>query len=305
MNSSPSQPTPITSRGTWRAARALVLYALFMMVVEGELGCKKPQNTTVIAAIQYAPGDASKVDPACTRADRADLCALETLVVRAAARGAEIIVTPEYATEQPHAALVPKVDDIPWQDERWASQGALSRMSALARRHKLYLAVNLITYTPLGDDDELDEPNQHNTLIFLGPKGQVLARHHKFELFAGESQTLTPGERVHVVQTPLGRIGLLICADLYGDMRLHHELTQTKDAQLVLVSAAWTAQGATAWPANFARDWDVFVASANTTQGPGRGGGVFSPKRAMTTSAKPGFTLAIIPSFKTPKAPNT
>lgn len=300
-------PAPTsTPRSTWRAARALALCTLLMMVVEGELGCKKPQSTTVIAAIQYAPGDASKVDPACTRADRADLCALEALVERAAARGAEIIVTPEYATEQPQAALVPKVDDVPWQDERWAPSGALSKMSSLARRHKLYLAVNLITYTPLKLNDELDEPKQHNTLIFLGPKGQVLARHHKFELFAAESQTLTPGERVHVVQTPMGRVGLLICADLYGDMRLHHEFTQTKDAQLVLVSAAWTAQGATSWPANFARDWQVFVASANTTQGPGRGGGIFSPKgRPMTTSAKPGFTLAIIPSFGPPQAPNS
>lgn len=264
--------------------------------------CKNPKSQArIVAAIQYAPGDAQLIEPACLNTPRPDLCALKLLITQAHDKGAHIIVTPEYATEQPNPILAPSPGDTPATDKRWPKDGALRQMSELAARHGLYLAINLLTQVPSTNAlqliKETSGPKTHNTLILLGPQGQVLALHNKFELFSGERFTLSPGRRVNVVSTPLGKLGLLVCADLYGDMRMHHRLTQTEGAEIVLVSASWTAQGAPAWPAAFARDWGVFVASANTTKGPGKGGGIFSPKgKTLAKGQRPGITLAVLPS---------
>lgn len=246
-------------------------------------------KTIKVAGVQYAAGSHAKVSPACAGASSPDNCAVRALVDRAAAQGAALVVTPEYGLDQDLLEPDPQVGQDPCA--AGSAGGALVRaFSEQARQRSLFVVINLQTYSGSGAGKQI-----YNSQVALGPDGTVRAVHHKFELFAGESAKLTPGQGGTVFKAPFGTVGLLICADLYGDLRLHHELTHTRGARLVVVSSYWTAPGAASWQQHFARNWGVHVVGANTTAGPGKGGGVFDPEgRTLARRSTPGLVIAPI-----------
>ena len=55
-----------------------------------------------------------------------------------------------------------------------------------------------------------------NTIVVLGPDGALLARYRKLHLWGREKLVFAPGdEPPPVVETPVGRLGLGICFDLW------------------------------------------------------------------------------------------
>ncbi|TKB51221.1 carbon-nitrogen hydrolase family protein [Ferrimonas sediminicola] len=93
------------------------------------------------------------------------------------------------------------------------------------------------------------------TLVF-GAQGQCLARYDKVHLFDvtvgdntghyRESDTTCPGERLQVVDTPMGRVGLAVCYDLRFP-ELFRELV-ARGADIIAVPAAFTrVTGAAHW----------------------------------------------------------
>lgn len=194
-----------------------------------------------------------------------DACALEVLVRKVAARGAALVVAPEYGLIQFDPEPDPKVGSKP-SDAKAAP--AQVRFAKLADELDLYLVINLQTFV---------EKKVYNTQVAFDPTGHVVARHHKFELFEGEREVLTAGDQVSAFDTPFGRVGLLICADMYGDPDLHHRLTQELDVDIVAISSQWTVPVAPRWLAAFAHDWGVYVVGANSSVGAGGGGAVVDP----------------------------
>jgi predicted amidohydrolase len=126
----------------------------------------------------------------------------------------------------------------------------------------------------------------------------VVGVHDKFELYGSERSSHARGVDVSTFDTPFGRVGMLICADLYGDPHLHDALAGDLDAHIIALSSMWTVPRATRWQAAFARDWSVYVAAANSTGDAGRGGGVFDSRgrgMALDETGKPTVTVAQIP----------
>jgi predicted amidohydrolase len=237
-----------------------------------------------LAAIHYTDSGARAIDPSCEDAD--SNCATEALVRRAHAAGARLVVTAEYALRQTRAEPVP-TRGSPVTDADHSPLQA--RFSQLAAELSLYLVINLRT---------LRGAVRHNSQVAFGPDGSVVGVHHKFELYGGENEVLEAGEDVSVFDTPFGRVGLLICADLYGDPTLHDRLTRVLGADVVAVSSMWTVAGATRWQAAFARDWGTIVVAANSSAGAGRGSGIFDARgRALAETAmgSPSVLLAELP----------
>jgi predicted amidohydrolase len=244
-------------------------------------------NEVTVAAVQFNGAEPGRIDASCPDEDAA--CALRVLIRRAAARGAKLIVTPEYVMQGPEPD--PTVGEV-------VADGKLATLGELAAELQVYLVVNLITErsasalnaaSPAGVD-------RFNAQVAFGPEGTVVAKHHKFELYAGEGVDLTAGTRVNSFDTPFGTVGLLICADLYGDPTFHQRLMD-RGTSIVVVSSRWTVDDATRWPAAFARDWSVFVVAANASSGEGRGGGVFDRQGkvvAMGSADDAGSVVATI-----------
>jgi len=56
----------------------------------------------------------------------------------------------------------------------------------------------------------------HNTAVLIDPRGQIGARYRKMHLTTGEWENgIVPGSGPMVIDTVLGRLGMLICFDLH------------------------------------------------------------------------------------------
>lgn len=87
-----------------------------------------------------------------------------------------------------------------------------------------------------------------NVSCLISPGGEIAGTYRKIHLFgfnSEEARILTPGDRVSVVDTPLGKIGLATCFDLRFP-----ELFRTmvdRGAEIFLVCSAWPYPRFEAW----------------------------------------------------------
>lgn len=106
-----------------------------------------------------------------------------------------------------------------------------------------------------GSIPEKAGPDVYNTATLWSPAGELLLSHRKVHLFDvdipggisfHESETLTGGQSIKVVETPLGRLGLAVCYDLRFP-ELFRSLALS-GAELVLCPAAFnTTTGPEHW----------------------------------------------------------
>lgn len=174
-----------------------------------------------------------------------------------ASTGAELVVLPETVTTGFTPGIAPDalwglVDGIPGR--------LTSPFSDLAAR----LGIHLIhtTYERGEREGEI-----FNTSILIGPKGEILARYRKTHPFCTELASsggwVTPGDQVAVVDTDLGKIGMIICFD--GDFPELSRIQALLGAEIIARPSA-LLRSADIWElTNRARAYDnhVFVIGAN------------------------------------------
>lgn len=134
---------------------------------------------------------------------RANLRLSLELAAQAANGGAKLIVLPElsncgyfFADRQDafaHAEAVPGGPSV----KAWVD---------FACKHQVYLVAGL---------NEVDEMQLFNTAVLLGPNGMI-GKYRKAHLWSLEKLWFTPGNTgFPVFDTPIGRIGMLICWDIW------------------------------------------------------------------------------------------
>jgi nitrilase len=155
------------------------------------------------------------------------------LVAKAAEQGAKLVVLPEFfaimgMTEQDKV----KVREQP-------GQGAIQRfMSETARKHKIWLMGSLPLAATAPD-------KVRNSLLVFDETGAQVARYDKIHLFNltlgnesyNEAQTIEAGDKVVVIDSPFGRIGLAVCYDL----RFPELFRAMKDVNIIVLPSAFTA----------------------------------------------------------------
>lgn len=129
------------------------------------------------------------------------------MITTAAQDGAKLIVLPEmffypYETD--------KLGDAA-EEVGGATIGTLSECAA---KNGIYLCTGTIA--------EKEGPNIYNTSYLLGPEGQTLLKYNKCHLYnvdlpnlrVQESEVFSYGKYVSAVETPFGKIGIVICYDI-------------------------------------------------------------------------------------------
>ena len=202
----------------------------------------KPPETVLVAAIQCA----SKFgDPAANRGK------LKDLIGAAARRGAKIIVLPEAAVT---GYLTDDIETA-WQvGDRALSEGlkgadpkdaaetvpgpSTEFFGKLADQYGVYVTVPLV---------EVDRRtgNYYNSSVLLGPDGRILLHYRKRDPWPwAEKAWTTPGDRGNpVVDTPFGRLGLLICYDIHKQAEVMGRLK----IDTLLYSIAWVDDRDSDW----------------------------------------------------------
>jgi len=113
------------------------------------------------------------------------------------------------------------------------------RIAELARKHKLMICIGLAEKA----GDEL-----YDSVILVGTDGKIFAKHRKINIL---SELMDPPyargtrEDIRAVKTPIGRVGLLICADTFKDELVQAAGEQSPD--LLLVPYGWAADKSE-WP---------------------------------------------------------
>ncbi len=146
-----------------------------------------------IAACQYAPrvGD--------TEGNRA--LATEW-AARAAGEGAQLIVLPELASS---GYAFSSEDEASATAAPVADSDFLGELSSIAERTSCHIVTGF---------NERDGDCRHNASVLVGGQG-VIATYRKLHLFNDEQSWFKGGENLPVVDLPWGRLGMLICFDLW------------------------------------------------------------------------------------------
>ena len=137
------------------------------------------------------------------------------LVKEAASHGAELIVFPE--------SFIPAYPDWVWRTPAWQDSEFVKRFYANAVSVPGPIldvigeaAAEASAYVVMGVN-EIDGGTLYNTLVYLGPDGQLLQRHRKLMPTGGERTVwgMGDGSELGVVSTPFGVIGGLLCWENY------------------------------------------------------------------------------------------
>lgn len=153
-----------------------------------------------------------------------NLVRAEQMIDQGAKAGAEIVLLPEcldLAWTHPSAKTEAQPIPGPYSD----------RLIAAAKRNKVYLCAGLT---------EQSGERVFNSCIFSAPDGTLLLKYRKINLLGVEQPFYAVGKSMSVIETPIGNIGINICADNYADsLELGHALARM-EAQLVLSPSSWT-----------------------------------------------------------------
>lgn len=145
-------------------------------------------------------------------------------IAEAAKQGAQIVVVPEALDlGWTHPSAFTEAEPIPggWPCEQ---------LRAAARQHSLFVCAGLT---------ERGEQGVFNAAVLFNPEGELLLHHRKLnELEIGHA-CYVQGDRLAVAHTPLGTIGVMICADAFARGQIVSRTLGLMGADLILSPCAW------------------------------------------------------------------
>jgi deaminated glutathione amidase len=176
-----------------------------------------------IAAIQMASGPV--VEGNIAEADR--------LIETAAIQGASLVALPE------HWALMGNKDTDKVAAREKPGKGPIQDfLSSAAKRHKIWIIGGSIPIEASVAD------KVRNTSLLYDDQGKCVARYDKIHLFGldmgqekfNEAKTIEPGDKVVVVDTPFGKLGMSVCYDL----RFPELYRAMKQVDVIAIPSAFT-----------------------------------------------------------------
>lgn len=143
-----------------------------------------------LASVHYRPRSAKTPMDACRQ--------FAPLIEEAARRKADLVVLGETLTYAGVGSTYADcAESIPGPSTDYFGE--------LAKKHQLYIVSGLI---------ERDRHQLFNVAVLIGPDGKVAGKYRKVCLPDGEyDKGMSPGSDYPVFDTPLGRIGMMICYD--------------------------------------------------------------------------------------------
>jgi predicted amidohydrolase len=152
------------------------------------------------------------------------LARIDAAIEDAASKGVELLVLPEGAYP---CYWLPGVDDYRAADVL-SNDAFLSHLGAHAKQHGLHVVCGFVE-----DNGE----QLRNAAVVIDDHGAVIGRSYKSILWGDDNKVFTPGDKLEVIDTRLGRVGIAICADVRAP-----ETTTglaARGAELIVVPTCW------------------------------------------------------------------
>ncbi len=187
------------------------------------LDTSSPANIFRVAGIQMASGPQVS----------GNLQEARRLIEIAVRHGAKLVALPEYF------AIIGLKDQDKVAAREVEGKGPIQEfLAAMSKKHKIWLVGGSVPLTA-------SVPNRiRNSCLVYNDKGELVARYDKIHLFGldlgsehfSEEKTIEAGDKVVVVDTPFGRLGLSICYDL----RFPELYRAMGKVDIILVPSAFT-----------------------------------------------------------------
>jgi len=172
------------------------------------------------------------------------------MITKASAQGADL-------------AILPEMFNCPYSEEKFGEYSevqddsyTLKSISSIAKEKNIHVLAGSIPEKVIAKDngDKATE-NIYNTSFLFDDNGKILGYHRKMHLFDidigdkvcfNESDTLKAGNKVTVIDTKFGKIGIAICFDIrFGELS---RLMALKGAKILIFPGAFNlATGPDHW----------------------------------------------------------
>lgn len=193
---------------------------------------------------------------------------MEQLVAEAAGSGAQLVLFPEaflggyprglsFGTLVGSRSAAGREQWLQYWEQAMAVPGPhVERIGRLAAQHRIFLVAGIIEKAPAGG-------TLYCSIAYWGPDGQLLHLHRKLKPTAAERLIWGEGDGsdLQVLDTPLGRIGGLICWENY--MPLARMALYQQQVQLYLAPTADARDGWQASMRHIALEGRCFVLACN------------------------------------------
>lgn len=153
-----------------------------------------------------------------------NLAHAEELIAKAADHGSALVVLPEAMDlGWTHPSSVTEAEPIPEGE-------VFRRLAQAAARHSVYVCAGLT---------ERFGSQVYNAAVIIGKHGEPLCLHRKLnELDIGHGY-YAQGDRLNVVHTDIGTLGLMICADAFARGEVLTRSLGYMGADIILSPCAW------------------------------------------------------------------
>jgi predicted amidohydrolase len=146
------------------------------------------------------------------------------LAAQAARQGAQVLLFPEALDlGWTHPAARQAAEPIP-------AGRPCRTLCQVAREHGVFVCAGLV---------EQAGENVFNSAVLIDPQGQVRLRHRKLNELEIGHDCYAQGDALSVVPTPLGTIGMMICADAFARGQVVSRALGLMGAQILLSPCAW------------------------------------------------------------------
>jgi predicted amidohydrolase len=154
-------------------------------------------SSSIVAAVQFKP-DLLNVEK--------NLGVALQMTFEAAAKGAKIIVLPELCTSGHVIRNIDEATSACQEKDGYQTQAFLP----IARKFGCYIVFGYPEYA---------DGNLYNSAAVIGPNG-LEGNCQKHNLWGPDNMWAQPSESIHpVINTPMGRLGILICRDVGNNYR--------------------------------------------------------------------------------------
>lgn len=153
-----------------------------------------------------------------------NLARAESWIAQAADRGADVVVLPEALTlGWTHPSARTLADRIPGGE-------SCARLCAAARRHQMLVCAGLV---------ERAGHKLFNSAVLVNASGAVIIHHRKIHELDFARELYSCGDRLSVVETSFGRLGVMICADGFAPQQSISRALGQMGARVILSPCAW------------------------------------------------------------------
>jgi len=185
-----------------------------------------------------------------------NLLVAEKLCIQAAKSGAQIICLPELFNTGYN--LQQLTYDTVLLGKQYFTK-TIQMFSNLSRKLKTHIICPIVE--PIEDTSVA-----YNVAFIFDDSGQQVGKYRKVHLWKMEKELFKAGDALQVIDTKLGKLGILLCYDI-GFPEAARSLCM-QDAEIIFVAAAWRIEEKHIWDINLAQraiENSLFTVGVNTS----------------------------------------